>query len=121
MFFYFCPIFINQAETSAGYCVSDAFRLLQRVTGRKVSHAGGGFRLAVHNKELFAGAGAAALAFLTPQSRRAALGLLAWQGAVFGAVYGVWIWKTRVFTREETDFIMEKVALFKQRFALGGA
>ena len=79
------------------------------------------FAAGLLSSALCAGAGAAALAFLTPQSRRAALGLLAWQGAVFGAVYGVWIWKTRVFTREETDFIMEKVALFKQRFALGGA
>jgi O-antigen/teichoic acid export membrane protein len=78
------------------------------------------FVAGVVSAALCAGANAAALAVFTSETRRAMLGLLILQGVVFSAAYGVWIWKRRVFTREETDFIMEKVALLRQRLARAG-
>jgi O-antigen/teichoic acid export membrane protein len=79
------------------------------------------FVAGVVSAALCAGVCAITLAFFTPTSRRAVLGLLALQGAVFSAAYGVWIWKARVFTREEIEFILEKIALIKRRFAPGVA
>jgi O-antigen/teichoic acid export membrane protein len=98
-------------------CVQRALGLRLRDYLRSVSPF---FGAGIVSAGLCAGVSAVALAFLKPESRRAALGLLAMQGAIFSAAYVVVVWKMRVFTREETDFIVEKILFFKQRLALGG-